>query len=386
MPGFGVSFNSAANALSAIQKALNTVENNIVNAGTPGYAAQRVSFLARSCDIPRGTVGGVDVSLSSTRDQYLEQSVRTQTSALGWLEQSSPMLSSLQSAFSASGDSGVPGALSSFAGSFAALAAAPAAPSARNGVIEAEATLAQLNAKIEKGGKNDVGVAADLNNSLDTLSELVNITVTTHEDGTASVLMGGETPLVIGDKALGLSVRSNAPDPRAPYPNGDAGLKIVDQEGVDVTGKAAEGKLRAFLQIRNEVVPYYLGSQTQQGELNHLAKSFASRVNTVIMGAQAAAGAAVAPLFTFDPNDDTRTAASLALASFTPDQLVAGDGGSSNAVATELANIVDPANAADLMSNGETFMGFYGRLAGKAGSDASQAAADLATQRSLTPQ
>lgn len=66
--------------------------------------------------------------------------------------------------------------------------------------------------------------------------------------------------------------------------------------------------------------------------------------------------------------------------------MVPGDSGSSNAVATELANIVDPANAADLMSNGETFMGFYGRLAGKAGSDASQAAADLATQQSLTTQ
>ena len=90
MSGFSVSFNSAANAMSAIQQALDAVQNNIVNASTPGYAAEQVNFSAQSFDPTQGLTGGVDVSLSSSRDQYLEQSVRTETSALGLLQQKSP--------------------------------------------------------------------------------------------------------------------------------------------------------------------------------------------------------------------------------------------------------------------------------------------------------
>src|SRR5262249_47677468 len=66
-----------------------------------------------------------------------------------------------------------------------------------------------------------------------------------------------------------------------------------------------------------------------------------------------------------------------------PDQIVTADGTSSNGVATELANITNPTNAADLMANGETFAAFYGQLAGKAGSDAAQAISDLQTQQNL---
>src|SRR5450755_1981382 len=131
MPGFNVSFNSAASALSSIQQALDAVQNNIVNSSTPGYAAERVNFSAQAFDVQHGLVGGISVSLSSTRDQYLEHAVRTETSALGLLEQSSPLLSSLQNGFSASGDSGVPGALTGFANSFAALSTTPNDVSAR---------------------------------------------------------------------------------------------------------------------------------------------------------------------------------------------------------------------------------------------------------------
>src|ERR1700729_3110710 len=98
MGGLNASFGVAAGALSSIQQALDAVQNNIVNSSTPGYAAERVSFSAQSFDVQQGLTGGVDVSLSSTRNQYLEQSVRTETSTLGLLEQQDPLLSTLQNA------------------------------------------------------------------------------------------------------------------------------------------------------------------------------------------------------------------------------------------------------------------------------------------------
>ena len=206
MGGFNVSFGMASSAMDAIQQALNAVQNNIVNASTPGYASEQVSFSAQSFDVQQGLSGGVEVSLSSTRDQYLEQAVRTESSALGALQQQDPLLASLQSAFSASGDSGVPGALSSFAASFSNLATSPNDPSAQASVLQAASTLAQafnqtasqisqvsteaagqagdtvtqinsltsqiaaLNSQIQGGAQNDAGVQATLNNSLESLS------------------------------------------------------------------------------------------------------------------------------------------------------------------------------------------------------------------------
>ncbi len=405
MPGFSVAFSSAGNAMSAIQQAIDAVQNNTVNANTPGYAAENVTFSAQAFDPSQGLGGGVEVSLSSSRNQYLEQSVRSETSALGYVEQQSPMLSNLQSAFSASGDSGVPGALSSFASSFDALSASPNDPSAQANAIQAASTLAQafnqttaqisqvaanatqqassnvtgintltthiaaLNAQIQNGAQNDAGVAADLNNSLDSLSELVNVSVSYNPDGTASVLLDGQTPLVLGSAAFALTVQPVTGNAEASYPNGDAGIRLLTQNGSDVTAQATQGNLGAALQMRNQTVTYYLGSQTQQGALNNLAQSFATRVNAIVTSAQTAAGATVVPLFNLTGGTDA--GASLSVSTITSSQLVTSDGTSSNGVATEIADITNPTNPADLMTNGQTFTGFYGTVSGKAGQDAS---------------
>ena len=273
----------------------------------------------------------------------------------------------------------MPGALSSFASSFSTLSASPNDASARANAIQAAATVAQafnqtaaqisqvstdaaqqasstatqinaltahiasLNAKIQDGAQNDAGVAADLNNSLDSLSELVNVSVTNNSDGSASVLLDGQTPLVLGSASYSLTVKPKTADPTAPYPNGDAGIILVAQDGTDVTAQATQGNLGALLQIRNQTVPYYLGNQTNPGELNTLAKSFASRVNTIVTDAQTTAGATVIPLFAYSLTDDTKAAKSLTVSTITPDQIVTSGGtsGASNGVATELANITD---------------------------------------------
>ena len=253
-------------------------------------------------------------------------------------------------------------------------------------VNELTAHIASLNATIQKGAQNDAGLAADLNNSLESLSMLINVSVTMQTDGSASVLLDGQTPLTLGSTSYALAVKPKEGDAGAPYPNGDAGLLLVDQNGRDISGQASKGKLGALLQIRNHTVPFYLGNQAGLGELNNLAKSLASRVNTILTAAQTSVGVTVAPLFAYDLSDDTRAAASLLTARLGVDQVVAGDGVSSNGVATELANINNPSDPADLMSNGQTFTAFYALLAGHAGASASQAADDLQAQENLTAQ
>ena len=421
MSGFGVAFNSAAHALSSVQQALTTVQNNIVNASTPGFATQRVNFSASGFELSQGLTGGLEVNMSSTRDLYLEKSVRTEMSALGSEAQKNTLLTSLQSVFSASGDSGIPGALATFAGSFAALSAAPNDLAARSNVIEAATQVARvfnqsaaqiaqvaadtaqqvkstitsineltkhiasLNAEMQRGAQRDAGVTANLNSSLDSLSELVDISVINNSDGSASVLLGGQSPLVLGSTAYSLFSQSTLATATAPFPGGDAGIELLDQTGADITGQATSGALGALIGIRNKTIPYYSGSQTHPGELNNLAKSFASRVNAILADAQTTAGIDPTSLFVYNSSDDTKAAATLAVSNITPAGVASANALSSNGAATELASIDNASNPADLI-DGLSYGGYYGQIAGRAGRDAAEAADDLATQQDLTTQ
>jgi len=421
MPGFGIDLNSAAHSLSAIQQALSTVQNNIVNASTPGYAAERTDFSADALELSQGLTGGLEVSFSSTRDVHLDSSVRRETSALGMLEQTNPLLTSLQNAFSGSGDSGLPATLSSFSSAFGTLSAAPNDTTARSTVIDAAARVADafnqaasqirqvgndaaqvatstvaainqltahiatLNGEIQRGAKEDAGVAANLYSSIESLSQLVNISVNVNSDGTASVLLGGQSALVLGATAQSIAVRPRTPSASASYPGGDAGLQLLDDSGADITSQATLGRLGAALEIRNQIVPHYIGNQDQPGELNVLAKSFAGRVNTILNAAQTASGAMPTNLFAYNLADDTKAAISLSLTGITAAQIASGDATSINGAALELTNFDSPSNALDMV-NGLSFAAYYGSIASRAGSDAANAAADLAMQQDLTTQ
>ncbi len=397
--------------MDAIQQALDAVQNNVVNASTPGYAAEQVSFSAQSFDVQQGLAGGVDVNLSSTRDLYLERSVRTENSALGSLQQQDPLLASLQSAFSASGDSGIPSALSGFANSFSTLSTSPHDPSAQADVLQAAATLAQafnqtaaqisqvsseatgqadstvtqinsltaqiaaLNAQIQGGAQNDAGVQADLSNSLETLSGLVNISVNYASDGSASVLLDGQTPLVTGQTSDALTISQ---------PSSAGAVQLLSQDHTDVTAQASQGQLGGLLQVQNQTIPQYLG------QLNNLAQTFADRVNSILTSGQVSAGPPPvqgSALFTF--TGGTTAAATLAVnPAITPNQIATIDPGptaSSNGVALELANITNPTNSADLI-DGQSYTSYYGQLAGLAGAASSQNSANLTTQQDVTTQ
>ena len=73
---------TAASSLSVISQGLQTTENNVANANTPGYARQSLNVESLPFDISVGLPGGViSNGTQSSRDPYAEQGVRTQQSA-----------------------------------------------------------------------------------------------------------------------------------------------------------------------------------------------------------------------------------------------------------------------------------------------------------------
>ena len=78
--GILTSILNSANALKVYDQEFATIQNNIANANTPGFADQNVTLSADSFNPSEGLDGGVTAGpLASSRSQYLEQSVRAQT-------------------------------------------------------------------------------------------------------------------------------------------------------------------------------------------------------------------------------------------------------------------------------------------------------------------
>ncbi len=225
--------NSSLTAIQAFQTALNISQNNVSNASTPGYARQVANLEALPFDASGGLTGGVKAGpAQSTQNEYADQAVRTQLSQQGSFSAQSTALASIQGLFDVSGQTGIVGALNNLFQSFSGWSADPGSTSAQQTVLTSAQALAQsfqstaaslsqttvqLNQQIgstvqqinqiasqiqadnvailknpNPGGGVDPGVSANLEASLESLSQLADVTVTFASDGTATVLLGGQ--------------------------------------------------------------------------------------------------------------------------------------------------------------------------------------------------
>ncbi|SPE23319.1 putative Flagellar hook-associated protein FlgK [Candidatus Sulfopaludibacter sp. SbA3] len=399
---------SSGNALDVYQQALNVVQNNVNNAATPGYARQSLNLAAQPLDVAAGLAGGVAAAgLDNSRDQYVEEQVQRQTQALGQFTAQAQATGTLQSLFDASGNSGVPAALSTLYQSFSAWSVTPSDPTARQNVIDSAATLAsdvqslsqslsQNSQQLDSGiasttaqinsiaaqiqaynvqrlteSTPDPGVDAQLHSALDSLSQLTNFSTVTQNDGTVTVLLGGGSPLVVGQQQYALSTSSS-----------QTGAQILDSQGNDITSQITSGQLGGMLDVRNRV----LSSMT--GTLNQFATTLADTVNqtlesgTVSSDPGAAAGA---PLFTYDNSTPGAAAATLAVnPAMTAAQLAPVDAsGNSNGNANQLAAL---ANTPLTQLGGVSLTQYFGQLASSIGNENQTATNNQQSQQQVVAQ
>src|ERR1039458_5562158 len=237
---------SAAGALDAFTQALDVTQNNVANAQTPGYAKQTQLLTAMPFDPSNGSTGGVRAAVVvSSRDQYAEQAVR---------QQNVTSFTSLQSLFDISGNSGIPLALNNLFTSFSAWGQTPTSTNARQTVINSATDLANAfqqtatgmaqaaqnnssqidqtvvqinqlagqlagyNSQAMSDATPDAGLDAQINSTLEQLSQYVNFTASQQSDGLVTVLVNGQVPLVIGDKTYALQDQPVTPDPASANP------------------------------------------------------------------------------------------------------------------------------------------------------------------------
>jgi flagellar hook-associated protein 1 len=411
MGGLFSSLNSSVEALRSIESALAVSQNNVSNANTPGYARQIAQLNSQPFNLSAGLAGGVQFGgTQSTQNEYLNQAVRTQLSAQGYFTGESNPLASIQSLFDVSGQTGLTGALNNLFQSFSAWSATPNTTSAQAVLSQAQAVaqsfqsaaaslsqtttsvnqqiisnvsqintltaaIQQANAAIQQNTTPDAGLDANLHASLEALSQIADVTVSFAPNGTATVLFGGQTPLVIGDQQYKIQA-SFAPTGSPAIPNATPDARILDSSGQDITSHISQGTLGGLLNARNTVLPSLQGDGDQQGALNQLAQQVAERVNSILASAQTPGGQPGSPLFTYNSGNLAGVARTLALdPNITASTLAPANPGPpvvSNGAALQLAGLGNSINPADQIS-GQTILQFLSNLATQAGQGASNA-------------
>jgi flagellar hook-associated protein 1 FlgK len=408
--------NNTLDAIEAFQTALNVSQNNVSNASTPGYAAQVANLEALPFDPSAGVTGGVKAGpTQSTNDEYVNRAVNNQFSQQGNYAAQSSALQSIQGLFDVSGQTGIVGALNNLFQSFSAWSANPGSTSVQQGVLTAAQELAQgfqstaaslsqttlqLNQQLSStvqqinqiasqiqtdnlailqnpdpaGGVN-AGIDAQLHSSIQSLSQLANVTVSYAPNGVATVLLGGQTPLVMGTQLD--SVQTNfSGSSGATYPGGIPNAQILDANGTDITDQISQGTLGGLLSVRNGVLPGLQGNGQQVGALNQLAQQVADRVNQVLASGTTSSGQAGGPLFDYDATSPTDVASTLTVdPNITAGTLAAASAGpppASNGTALTLSNLGQSTAAGDEI-NGQTIIQFLGSMAAQVGQQVSDA-------------
>jgi flagellar hook-associated protein 1 FlgK len=282
------------------------------------------------------------------------------------------------------------------------------------------AQVASINSQIRSnaGGRNDAGLQAQLYTTLQDMSTLAPVSVHIESDGTATVLLGGQAPLVMGttqnNVVANLNYTPAQPVP-APVPAVTEPTTVqLTVAGQDVTSLVNQGTLGGALGFANTTMAAILGNGPQQGSLNQLAQSVADTVNGLLTSGVSSAGSAGPPivppvpgvaLFSYGalatppatgPLNPTTVAASLTVTNITGSQLaaitpavaavvgppaVAAVAFSANGVAAQLAALANSTGA-----NGFTLTQTYGAIATNVGQQTSTATANATADTNLLNQ
>lgn len=395
---------NAGNSMRVFERGIGVVQGNVANASTPGFARQQQALEAMRFDPDQGLPGGVaSGGTIDSRSQFAERLVRQRRESFGRADERSTQLTRLEPVFDIADDSGLNAALNRFFQAASALSVTPNDTSARKVLLDRARDLAgnfnslsdSLASSKETLGKalteqvgrlesiaadvvsinrqfredfraqNDPGLQSRLNNLLEEMSEIADVNVIRAEDGSATVYLGGQSLLVIGDRQYDISADV-----------GGETAQVLDWQGNDVAGIIREGRVAALLELRNTTIPGY------QAQMDRMAQSLADEVNTVLGGGVDLNGQSPAqPLFTYDTTSGV--ARSLQVSDLLPAELGLADPASpgGNAGALQLTALGKSA-----VLDGFTYSQYYGGVAADAGRVLSASKEELRTENNLLSQ
>ena len=321
--GLSAALATAMSGLRANQAALSITSGNIANAQTPGY----VTETANQSELATGT-GGTTVQVNGvTRDLdvFVQKQLRTETGGAGFADQTSNILSQLQSLYGTPGGTGtLETALNNFTSSLQALSTSSAGLSGQGTALGAAQALAQqlnttsqgiqtlrsnaeqdigssvnqanndltqiaaINQQLEGLGASDPSAATledQRDDAINDLSKLMDVNVTTDGANQVSLLTNTGIQLVSGSQASQFSFTSPGTlSPTSlynanPLQNGVGTLtvKLPNGANIDVVANKVitSGRIAADLQLRDQTLVQ------AQNQVDQLAASISSSLSDV---------------------------------------------------------------------------------------------------------
>jgi flagellar hook-associated protein 1 FlgK len=299
------SFSIGLSGLSAAQKALDVIGNNVANAATDGYHRQRIELTPERTSQVGSIIlgGGVDVvGVTRMIDSLLEVEILRQQSSLGQVSQELATLRTVENAFgelSASG--GLSAAIDEFFNALRDLSAHPAELIWQTQAVTAAETmtgqfrtlgefLASLEAQITLEAQNTIqqvnvltGQIAKLNDEIERmeitggqannlrdqrdqciaeLAELIGVETNAREYGVVDVYAGG-IPVVIGTFCSELEVGLQE--------DGSLGISIAGS--YSYTTNVQGGRLGGLLSLKNSILA------DVQSDVDDLAGAIIEQIN-----------------------------------------------------------------------------------------------------------
>lgn len=414
----GVNFSSfeiGRRALRASQLGINVAGQNIANVNTPGYTRQTLQLSAAPAEGFTGkTIGpGVNVDgVRSFRERFLESRVQTETGISGRLTAQRDALSPVEAVLNDAGTHGISGAINNFFNSFSDLEAHPSSVPLRavvvgkgeelaaafqstrarlvelrkvtdgdlRGTAEQANTLsarvADLNQLITVGSNSGANVS-ELRDQRSELvrqvSELTGARAIEGPDGAVTLTLADGQALVNGNEFTNLVAETTAPD----------GLAQLTLNGSPAV--INEGKLRGLNDAINLITSHI-------GDLDLLASSLATRVNTLHASGSDLDGANGAEFFAIPAGGP----AAITAANFSVDGAVKvnsrlvvaaaqGAGAADATIARDLAALLGDTNSTAGARTG-TFNSIFGSLVAEAGAGVRSAEDALVTQQAILGQ
>ena len=288
--GLTALFDIGKSGILTYQKALEVTSHNIANAATDGYTRQDVILQ----NITSGTVSTSGVSGSGVKiidiqrmyDSFIDLQLKTESSNLTYWNVFQNGMLTLENIFNEASDDSMGNLINDFFNAWQELSQNPSGTTERNLLLDkadyltkrikisyqslieerdeiykdtqnlvdqANQYIDQINALNEKIAANPGALDAkdQRDNLVKQLNDIVKITYFEDNFGRYSILVGG-MPLVDGGKAYQLSVGLD---------NNTQNMKFSLQMGssnVDVTNLIQGGKLKAGIDLRDNVIPEYM--------------------------------------------------------------------------------------------------------------------------------
>jgi flagellar hook-associated protein 1 FlgK len=398
------SLSIAVQSLNAASGALQTTNNNIANANTPGYTRE-VTVLKEAAPTNVGNVSlgnGVELEgYQSVRDELLQTQIQQETTAQSGANAQLSSLQQIEPTFTTS-TSDIGTEMSALFSSISSLSTNPTSTSSREAVLTAGQNLAtafntasntltsqqtglntqvtqdvsQINqltqqiaalnpqiAQLTATGQNGGALQDEQDQLVLSLSKLTNVSITQSNDG-VTLSTGNGTPLVVGTQSFTLQTTTGS----------DGMTHVLDKNGTDITSSLTGGDLGGSIQTRDTTIPGLLN------QLDTLANQFGNAINAAQAKGYDQNGDAGQDLFNV-PTTVAGSAANISVAITDPALIAASSDGTSGSNGN-LANLSAVQTTA--LASGETPGNAYASLVYQVGSLTSSANAEsTATAASL---